>query len=106
MIKWPVMLLTDDGCDKGLLHVKSMMTLKHADVVHTEIELSKLDEELVKLLAWQRIQQLFPPKAPSTPQGSGLTAPPTTTVALKPQSPVPRTEGKTPPTSGSFILGS
>uniref|UniRef100_A0A4W5KM39 PHD finger protein 12 n=1 Tax=Hucho hucho TaxID=62062 RepID=A0A4W5KM39_9TELE len=59
-----------------------------------EIELSNLDEELVKLLAWQRIQQLFPPKAPPTPQGSCLTAtaPPTTTVALKPQSPAPRTE--------------
>ncbi|XP_071215840.1 PHD finger protein 12-like isoform X5 [Salvelinus alpinus] len=57
-----------------------------------EMELSNLDEELVKLLAWQRIQQLFPPKVPPTPQGSGLTAPPTTTVALKPQSPAPRTE--------------
>ncbi|XP_055751360.1 PHD finger protein 12-like isoform X1 [Salvelinus fontinalis] len=57
-----------------------------------EMELSNLDEELVKLLAWQRIQQLFPPKVPPIPQGSGLTAPPTTTVALKPQSPAPRTE--------------
>lgn len=104
LIKWPLMLLTD-GCDTGLLQAKSMMMLNHV-IVHTEMELSNLDEELVKLLAWQRIQQLFPPKAPSTPQGSGLTAPPTTTVALKPQSPVPRTEGKTPPTSGSFILGS
>ncbi|CAB1348055.1 unnamed protein product [Coregonus sp. 'balchen'] len=59
-----------------------------------EIELSKLDEELVKLLAWQRIQQLFPPKAPPIPQGSCVTVtpPPTTTVALNPQSPTPRTE--------------
>lgn len=31
------------------------------------IELDKLDVEMIKLLAWQRIQQLFPPKAPSTP---------------------------------------
>ncbi|XP_061637549.1 PHD finger protein 12 [Phyllopteryx taeniolatus] len=29
------------------------------------IELGKLDTEMVKLLAWQRIQQLFPCKAPS-----------------------------------------
>ncbi|XP_055736422.1 PHD finger protein 12-like [Salvelinus fontinalis] len=59
-----------------------------------EIELSKLDEELVKLLAWQRIQQLFPHKAPPVPQGSCVTASPlpATTVALKPQSPVPCTE--------------
>ncbi|XP_070290309.1 PHD finger protein 12 isoform X2 [Salvelinus sp. IW2-2015] len=59
-----------------------------------EIELSKLDEELVKLLAWQRIQQLFPHKAPPVPQGSCVTASPlpTTTVALKPQSPAPCTE--------------
>uniref|UniRef100_A0A4W5P8E0 PHD finger protein 12 n=1 Tax=Hucho hucho TaxID=62062 RepID=A0A4W5P8E0_9TELE len=57
-----------------------------------EIELSKLDEELVKLLAWQRIQQLFPHKVPLIPQGSCVTASSTTTVALKPQSPAPRTE--------------
>uniref|UniRef100_A0A3Q3L784 PHD finger protein 12 n=1 Tax=Mastacembelus armatus TaxID=205130 RepID=A0A3Q3L784_9TELE len=30
------------------------------------IELDRLDAEMIKLLAWQRIQQLFPPKAPST----------------------------------------
>uniref|UniRef100_A0A665WRT6 PHD finger protein 12 n=1 Tax=Echeneis naucrates TaxID=173247 RepID=A0A665WRT6_ECHNA len=29
------------------------------------IELDKLDADMIKLLAWQRIQQLFPPKAPS-----------------------------------------
>uniref|UniRef100_A0A8C3A8U1 PHD finger protein 12 n=1 Tax=Cyclopterus lumpus TaxID=8103 RepID=A0A8C3A8U1_CYCLU len=28
----------------------------------TRIELDKLDAEMIKLLAWQRIQQLFPPK--------------------------------------------
>lgn len=32
-----------------------------------EIELSKLDEKLIQVLAWQRIQQLFPPKASSLP---------------------------------------
>lgn len=95
LIKWPLMLLTD-GCDTGLLQAKSMMMLNHV-IVHTEMELSNLDEELVKLLAWQRIQQLFPHKAPPVPQGSCVTAsPPTTTVALKPQSPAPRTEGKPP----------
>uniref|UniRef100_A0A671WY61 PHD finger protein 12 n=1 Tax=Sparus aurata TaxID=8175 RepID=A0A671WY61_SPAAU len=31
------------------------------------IDLDKLDAEMLKLLAWQRIQQLFPPKVPSTP---------------------------------------
>ncbi|AWO98455.1 putative PHD finger protein 12 [Scophthalmus maximus] len=31
------------------------------------IMLDRLDAEMIKLLAWQRIQQLFPPKAPSTP---------------------------------------
>ncbi|KAM4566314.1 PHD finger protein 12-like [Odontesthes bonariensis] len=31
------------------------------------IELDKLDAEMIKLLAYQRIQQLFPPKVPSTP---------------------------------------
>uniref|UniRef100_A0AAY5KHP7 PHD finger protein 12 n=1 Tax=Esox lucius TaxID=8010 RepID=A0AAY5KHP7_ESOLU len=42
-----------------------------------EIELSKLDEDLVKLLAWQRIQQLFPPKGPPPSQGScGSVRPP------------------------------
>uniref|UniRef100_A0A8D3BUP1 PHD finger protein 12 n=1 Tax=Scophthalmus maximus TaxID=52904 RepID=A0A8D3BUP1_SCOMX len=33
----------------------------------TRIMLDRLDAEMIKLLAWQRIQQLFPPKAPSTP---------------------------------------
>nr|XP_020442114.1 PHD finger protein 12 isoform X2 [Monopterus albus] len=30
------------------------------------IELDKLDTEMIKILAWQRIQQIFPPKAPSS----------------------------------------
>ncbi|XP_034722560.1 PHD finger protein 12 [Etheostoma cragini] len=43
------------------------------------IELDKLDAEMIKLLAWQRIQQLFPPKGPSPP--------PTTSVVPKTPSP-------------------
>lgn len=31
------------------------------------IELDKLDSEMIKLLAWQRIQQLFSPKGPNLP---------------------------------------
>ncbi|CAJ1065940.1 PHD finger protein 12 isoform X1 [Xyrichtys novacula] len=43
------------------------------------IELEKLDAEMIKLLAWQRIQQLFPPKvSPSTP-----TPPPALNSAVK-----------------------
>ncbi|XP_077421843.1 PHD finger protein 12 isoform X2 [Vanacampus margaritifer] len=43
-----------------------------------EIELGKLDTEMIKLLAWQRIQQLFPCKAPSTlpTDASNATKPP------------------------------
>lgn len=51
------------------------------------IELDKLDAEMVKFLAWQRIQQLFPPKAPST------SPPLAATAALK--SPSPRPDGET-----------
>lgn len=51
------------------------------------IELDKLDAEMIKLLAWQRIQQLFPPKAPSTPP------PPATSAA--PKTPSPRPDSKT-----------
>ncbi|XP_036379290.1 PHD finger protein 12-like [Megalops cyprinoides] len=40
-----------------------------------EIELSKLDEKFIKLLAWQRIQQLFSPKAAPT-QGPRVSPPP------------------------------
>ncbi|KAG5843406.1 hypothetical protein ANANG_G00150620 [Anguilla anguilla] len=41
-----------------------------------EIELSKLDEKFIKLLAWQRIQQLFPPKAPRPLPPSHRVSPP------------------------------
>ncbi|CAG6007037.1 PHD finger protein 12-like [Menidia menidia] len=40
------------------------------------IELDKLDAEMIKLLAYQRIQQLFPPKVPSTPPLPGIGAAP------------------------------
>lgn len=52
------------------------------------IELDKLDAEMIKLLAWQRIQQLFPPKMPSTPP------PPATSAASKTPSPYPDSQKK------------
>ncbi|KAK0135116.1 PHD finger protein 12 [Merluccius polli] len=55
------------------------------------IEIDKLDAEMVKLLAWQRIQQLFPPKGPSTSQQSDPSPIPGL-LSLKSQSPCP--EGK------------
>ncbi|XP_013878339.1 PHD finger protein 12 [Austrofundulus limnaeus] len=45
------------------------------------IELDRLDADLIKLLAYQRIQQLFPPKAPSTPPSP---APSTASKSLSP----------------------
>lgn len=47
------------------------------------IELDRLDADLIKLLAYQRIQQLFPTKAPSTPP---LPAPSTASKSLPPHS--------------------
>ncbi|XP_069572728.1 PHD finger protein 12-like isoform X2 [Brachyistius frenatus] len=52
------------------------------------IELDKLDAEMIKLLAYQRIQQLFPPKVPSTPP------PPATGASLKTPSPRPDSQKK------------
>lgn len=52
------------------------------------IELDKLDAEMIKTLAWQRIQQLFPPKKPSTPP------PPVTSAAPKTPSPHPDSQKK------------
>ncbi|XP_070685616.1 PHD finger protein 12 isoform X2 [Pempheris klunzingeri] len=52
------------------------------------IELDKLDADMIKLLAWQRIQQLFPPKAPSTPP------PPAAGAAPKTPSPRPDSQKK------------
>ncbi|TMS07123.1 PHD finger protein 12 [Larimichthys crocea] len=50
------------------------------------IVLDKLDAEMIKLLAWQRIQQLFPPKAPSTP--------PPLTAATPPKTPPPHPDSQ------------
>ncbi|XP_060764120.1 PHD finger protein 12 isoform X2 [Neoarius graeffei] len=44
-----------------------------------EIELNTLDERFIKLLAWQRIQQLFEPKALPVQSDSKLTAVPSVT---------------------------
>ena len=44
------------------------------------IDLDKLDAEMLKLLAWQRIQQLFPPKVPSTPPPLEAIAPKTSSA--------------------------
>ncbi|KAJ8276609.1 hypothetical protein COCON_G00083610 [Conger conger] len=58
------------------------------------IELSKLDEKFIKLLAWQRIQQLFPPKAPP-PQIHRVSPPPSaTTPSPSPTPPAPHTEAQ------------
>ncbi|XP_033953729.1 PHD finger protein 12 [Pseudochaenichthys georgianus] len=54
------------------------------------IELDKLDAEMIKLLAWQRIQQLFPPKVPSTLPPPAITAAPKT----PPPPPPPCPEGQ------------
>lgn len=37
-----------------------------------DVELSKLDERLVRILAWQRLQQLLPPKNCTTPGKRGV----------------------------------
>lgn len=46
------------------------------------IELDKLDADMIKVLAWQRIQQLFPSKAPSTPTPVTTAASPKTPSLL------------------------
>ena len=38
----------------------------------TEVELNKLDERLVQILAWQRLQQLLPQKAAPGPAKKGI----------------------------------
>nr|XP_024660672.1 PHD finger protein 12 [Maylandia zebra] len=54
----------------------------------TLIELDKLDAEMIKLLAYQRIQQLFAPKVPSTQP------PPTTSTTPKTSAPHPNSQKK------------
>ncbi|KAJ8256967.1 hypothetical protein COCON_G00191190 [Conger conger] len=53
-----------------------------------ELELSDLDERLIKLLAWQRIQQLLPPKALPA-QTICVTPPQTTTTTTASPAPAP-----------------
>ncbi|XP_064158082.1 PHD finger protein 12-like [Anguilla rostrata] len=53
-----------------------------------ELELSNLDERLIKLLAWQRIQQLLPPKARPT-QTACLTPPQTASTTAASPAPSP-----------------
>ncbi|KAJ8266381.1 hypothetical protein GJAV_G00129800 [Gymnothorax javanicus] len=66
---------TSPSDGKGILCVASPCgsSVSAADLSHYlkalmegegEIELSKMDESFIKLLAWQRIQQLFHPKGP------------------------------------------
>ncbi|KAG7478763.1 PHD finger protein 12 [Solea senegalensis] len=52
------------------------------------IMLDKLDAEMIKLLAWQRIQQLFPPKAPKS------LLPPVTSDTTKTPPPHPDSQKK------------
>uniref|UniRef100_UPI0037E7BB36 PHD finger protein 12 isoform X3 n=1 Tax=Semicossyphus pulcher TaxID=241346 RepID=UPI0037E7BB36 len=61
------------------------------------IQLDKLDAEMIKLLAWQRIQQLFPPKvSPITPPllPPPPPPPPAPSAAMKPPSPRPDSQKK------------
>ena len=39
-----------------------------AKYIFTDLELSKLDEKLIQILAWQRLQQLMPSKSASEGQ--------------------------------------
>lgn len=45
----------------------------------TDIELNTLDERFIKILAWQRIQQLFEPKAPPVQSDAKLPTIPSVT---------------------------
>ncbi|XP_077466727.1 PHD finger protein 12 isoform X6 [Stigmatopora argus] len=54
----------DPGISNSLSSI-SNLCIKDCIDDNREIELGKLDIEMIKLLAWQRIQQLFPCKAPS-----------------------------------------
>lgn len=49
------------------LSVEHLSALKDGLDSEGGIELDKLDADMIKLLAWQRIQQLFSPKPPSLP---------------------------------------
>ncbi|KAL0994185.1 hypothetical protein UPYG_G00118880 [Umbra pygmaea] len=53
----------------------SMGELKAVADCDEEVHLSNLDDKFIRLLAWQRIQQLFGTKAPSLPQSSRMGLP-------------------------------
>uniref|UniRef100_A0A671WY66 PHD finger protein 12 n=1 Tax=Sparus aurata TaxID=8175 RepID=A0A671WY66_SPAAU len=63
------------------LQEESMSSDEKPSYSITMIDLDKLDAEMLKLLAWQRIQQLFPPKVPSTPPPLEAIAAPKTSSA-------------------------
>ncbi|KAM4590097.1 PHD finger protein 12-like [Fundulus diaphanus] len=58
--------LVDSLVPSGL-SITNLSTCVNSAREHGGIELDKLDAEMIKLLAYQRIQQLFPPKVLSTP---------------------------------------
>ncbi|KAG7281401.1 hypothetical protein CRUP_029850 [Coryphaenoides rupestris] len=58
------------------------------------VEIDKLDAEMVKLLAWQRIQQLFPPKGPLTPAQQSQPSPSPGPLSLKSPSPCSKDKKK------------
>ncbi|KAK7882710.1 hypothetical protein WMY93_028884 [Mugilogobius chulae] len=61
------------GCSLSLDHLSALRDGLDSD---GGIELDKLDAEMIKLLAWQRIQQLFPKKSPAFPLPEPLPSPP------------------------------
>lgn len=54
-----------------------------------EVDMNKLDEELIRLLAWQRIQQLLSPKSLQPSSKCGISP----AVAASLPKPSPHTEG-------------
>ncbi|XP_029986088.1 PHD finger protein 12 isoform X2 [Sphaeramia orbicularis] len=90
------------GPGPGLLPspLSSITDLKEGLDGERGIELDQLDVEMIKLLAWQRIQQLFPPKAPSTsppllpPPPPPLPPPPAGSAPKAPSSPPPDSQRK------------
>ncbi|XP_068172708.1 PHD finger protein 12 [Antennarius striatus] len=76
------------GLVNTLSSISSLSSMKEGKPEDGGIELDKLDGDLIKFLAWQRIQQLFPPKAPST------SPPPAASAALQSPSPHPDSQKK------------
>lgn len=71
--KRPGATLLSQDVKAGPALIGSSLSMEHLsalkDGLDSEggIELDKLDSEMIKILAWQRIQQLFSPKPPSLP---------------------------------------